>query len=67
MVLVVCRRCGMVVAVHSQRGTVSERTSAYECGFQGQLYMGHYIGTEFVQPIGRVTSRSAPKGVWKVV
>jgi hypothetical protein len=25
------------------------------------------IGTEFIQPIGRVTSQSAPKGVWKVV
>jgi hypothetical protein len=25
------------------------------------------IGTELVQPMGRVTSQRAPKGVWKVV
>jgi hypothetical protein len=38
------RGCGMAAAVCSQRRTVSERASAYECGFQGQPYMGHYSG-----------------------
>jgi hypothetical protein len=31
-----CWQCG------SQCRTMSERISAYECGFQGQPYMGHY-------------------------
>jgi hypothetical protein len=33
----------IAVAVRRGRGMASERTSAYECSFQGQPYMGHYI------------------------
>jgi hypothetical protein len=47
-----CRGRGMVAAVHSQRGTVSERVSAYECSFQGQPYMGHYSAHKLVIPPG---------------
>jgi hypothetical protein len=42
--VVACRGHGTAAAVHRGRRTVLERMSAYECGFQGQLYMGHYNG-----------------------